>query len=110
MASVKGNESNLAGRKPTRKLGGMSDVLAIATDLGYSRFRPPTSQDDLNSGYDLIRLLRDLTTVQRKVAELHVELQGRRYEGRSLDACERNGKEDRNVSKDHYYIERFYPE
>lgn len=44
MASVKGNESNLAGRKPTGKLGGMSDVLAIATDLGYSRFRPPPSQ------------------------------------------------------------------
>lgn len=47
MASIQGSDHNSCswvGRKPSRPLGGMSDVLAIASDLGYSRFRPPPSQ------------------------------------------------------------------
>ncbi|KAJ0801399.1 putative HAUS augmin-like complex subunit 2 [Helianthus annuus] len=77
MASIEGN---LAGKK----LGGMSDILVVAADLGYSRYRPPPSQEYLRNGDDLTRLLRELNAVQRKVAALNVELQGR--------------KEDMNIS------------
>ncbi|MFS7921968.1 putative HAUS augmin-like complex subunit 2 [Helianthus anomalus] len=77
MASIEGN---LAGKK----LGGMSDILLVAADLGYSRYRPPPSQEYLQNGDDLTRLLRELNAVQSKVAALNVELQGR--------------KEDMNIS------------
>jgi HAUS augmin-like complex subunit 2 len=85
------NESSWVGKKPLRRLGGMSDALSIAADLGFSI--PPTpSQEEFQSlstgttekGDELIRVLRELTTVQRKIADLQVELQGR--------------KEDKNVA------------
>ncbi|KAL8195373.1 hypothetical protein R6Q57_025776 [Mikania cordata] len=78
MASIQGADGNWVGKKPPRQLGGMSDVLAVAADLGYSRYRPPASQEELRNGDDLIKLLRELNVVQRKVADLHVELQGRK--------------------------------
>nr|XP_043630973.1 AUGMIN subunit 2-like [Erigeron canadensis] len=76
MASIQGNNGDR--RNPNRKLGGISDALAMASDLGYSRYRPRQSPEDLQNGDDLVRLLRDLSTVHRKVSELHVELQGRK--------------------------------
>ncbi|KAI7729256.1 hypothetical protein M8C21_002195 [Ambrosia artemisiifolia] len=89
MASIQGSEGSWVGRKPLRRLGGMSDALSIAADLGFS-VAPPPSQEDLQNlssgekGDDLIRVLRELTSVQRKIADLQVELQGR--------------KEDKNVA------------
>nr|GEY49077.1 augmin subunit 2-like [Tanacetum cinerariifolium]GEZ22185.1 augmin subunit 2-like [Tanacetum cinerariifolium] len=90
MASIQGSESGWVGRKPLRRLGGMSDALSIASDLGYT-VAPLPSQEDLQNlsaggekGDDLIRVLRELTCVQRKIADLQVELQGR--------------KEDKNVA------------
>ncbi|KAJ9537695.1 hypothetical protein OSB04_030428 [Centaurea solstitialis] len=90
MASIQGSDSSWVGRKPLRRLGGMSDALSIATELGFS-VAPPPSQEDLQNlsaggekGDDLIRVLRELTSVQRKIADLQVELQGR--------------KEDKNVA------------
>lgn len=90
MASIQGSDSSWVGRKPLRRLGGMSDALSIAAELGFS-VAPPPSQDDLQNlsaggekGDDLIRVLRELTSVQRKIADLQVELQGR--------------KEDKNVA------------
>uniref|UniRef100_A0A5B6ZFG7 HAUS augmin-like complex subunit 2 n=1 Tax=Davidia involucrata TaxID=16924 RepID=A0A5B6ZFG7_DAVIN len=86
-----GSDTTWVGKKPLRRLGGMSDALSIAADLGFS-VPPPPSQEELQNlsttagekGNDLIRVLRELTTVQRKIADLQVELQGR--------------KEDRNVA------------
>lgn len=43
MASIQGNDSSWVGRKPLRRLGGMSDALSIASDLGFS-VAPPHSQ------------------------------------------------------------------
>ncbi|XP_071691861.1 AUGMIN subunit 2 [Rutidosis leptorrhynchoides] len=90
MSSIQGSDGSWVGRKPLRRLGGMSDALSIAADLGFS-VAPPTSQEDLQNlstggekGDDLIRVLRELTSVQRKIADLQVELQGR--------------KEDKNVA------------
>ncbi|KAI3803571.1 hypothetical protein L1987_31727 [Smallanthus sonchifolius] len=90
MASIQGSDSSWVGRKPLRRLGGMSDALSIAADLGFS-VTPPPSQEDLQNlsaggekGDDLIRVLRELTSVQRKISDLQVELQGR--------------KEDKNVA------------
>ncbi|KAI3716180.1 hypothetical protein L6452_23334 [Arctium lappa] len=90
MASIQGSDSGWVGRKPLRRLGGMSDALSIAAELGFS-VAPPPSQEDLQNlsaggekGDDLIRVLRELTSVQRKIADLQVELQGR--------------KEDKNVA------------
>lgn len=85
-----GSDTTWVGRKPIRRLGGMSDALSIAADLGFS-VPPPPSQEEFQNlsttgekGDDLIRVLRELTTVQRKIADLQVELQGR--------------KEDKNVA------------
>nr|GMD90857.1 AUGMIN subunit 2 [Ipomoea batatas] len=86
-----GSESALVGRKPARRLGGMSDALSIAADIGFS-VSPSPSQEEVKSllgGTDgkedsLIRVLKELTAVQRKTADLQVELQGR--------------KEDKNVA------------
>nr|XP_043625079.1 AUGMIN subunit 2 [Erigeron canadensis] len=91
MASIQGSDSSSwVGRKPLRRLGGMSDALSIASELGFS-VAPPPSQEELQNvsggsekGDDLIRVLRELTSVQRKIADLQVELQGR--------------KEDKNVA------------
>ncbi|XP_050367588.1 AUGMIN subunit 2-like isoform X1 [Argentina anserina] len=85
-----GNESTWVGKKPLRRIGGMPDALSIASDLGFSVAAAPTPEVLQNwsstgeKGDDLIRVLRELTTVQRKIADLQVELQGR--------------KDDKNVS------------
>nr|DAD24045.1 TPA_asm: hypothetical protein HUJ06_025508 [Nelumbo nucifera] len=79
-----GSDTTWVGKKPLRRLGGMSDALSLAADLGFSV--SPPSQEDLQSlsantgdkSDDLIKVLRELTTVQRKIADLQVELQGRK--------------------------------
>ncbi|KAL7133205.1 hypothetical protein ABFS83_12G124600 [Erythranthe nasuta] len=82
-------DNTWVGKKPLRRVGGMSDALSIAADLGFS-VAPPPSQEDIQNlstgekGDDLVRILRELTAVQRKIADLQVELQGR--------------KEDKNVA------------
>ncbi|CAI0417379.1 unnamed protein product [Linum tenue] len=80
-----GGDATWVSKKPLRRIGGMSDALSIAADLGYS-VAPPPSQEEVQSlsassgekGDDLIKVLRELTTVQRKIADLQVELQGRK--------------------------------
>ncbi|CAK9314725.1 unnamed protein product [Citrullus colocynthis] len=80
-----GSDTTWVGKKPLRRIGGMSDALSIAADLGFS-VSPPPSQEELQNissatgekGDDLIRVLRELTAVQRKIADLQVELQGRK--------------------------------
>ncbi|KAL5865261.1 hypothetical protein ACOSQ3_002775 [Xanthoceras sorbifolium] len=80
-----GSDTTWVGKKPLRRIGGMSDALSIAADLGFSVSAPP-SQEELQNlcanggekGDDLIRVLRELTNVQRKIADLQVELQGRK--------------------------------
>ncbi|KAJ6710752.1 HAUS AUGMIN-LIKE COMPLEX SUBUNIT 2 [Salix koriyanagi] len=79
------SDSTWVGKKPIRRIGGMADALSIAADLGFS-VAPPPSQEELQNlstasgekGDDLIRVLRELTAVQRKIADLQVELQGRK--------------------------------
>ncbi|EOA27608.1 hypothetical protein CARUB_v10023758mg [Capsella rubella] len=86
-----GSDTTWVGKKPIRRIGGLSDALSIAADLGFA-VAPPPSQEELQSlalsngerGDDLIRVLRELSAVQRKIADLQVELQGR--------------KDDKNVS------------
>lgn len=86
-----GSDSTWVGRKPVRRLGGMSDALSIAADLGFA-VSPPPSQEEIqcfSSGSgeksdELVRVLKELTAVQRKIADLQVELQGR--------------KEDKNIA------------
>ncbi|XVF38127.1 hypothetical protein REPUB_Repub20aG0071600 [Reevesia pubescens] len=63
----------------------MFDALSIAADLGFSVPAPPSQEEVQNlssttgeKGDDLIKVLRELTTVQRKIAYLQVELQGRK--------------------------------
>uniref|UniRef100_A0A1D1Y720 Putative ATP-dependent RNA helicase spindle-E n=1 Tax=Anthurium amnicola TaxID=1678845 RepID=A0A1D1Y720_9ARAE len=72
------------GRKPSKRLGGMAEALSIASELGFTI--PPVQEDGqsmLNSSAsdkndDLIKVLRELTSVQRNIATLQVELQGRK--------------------------------
>ncbi|KAI4341007.1 hypothetical protein MLD38_025786 [Melastoma candidum] len=79
------SDSTWVGKKPIRRIGGMSDALSIAADLGFT-VAPPPSQDEIQNlstsngekGDDLIRVLRELTAVQRKISDLQVELQGRK--------------------------------
>ncbi|KAF9622413.1 hypothetical protein IFM89_031216 [Coptis chinensis] len=80
-----GSDTTWVGKKPLRRLGGMSDALSIASDLGFILPPPPTQEDLQNlatttgdKSDDLIRVLRELTTAQRKIADLQVELQGRK--------------------------------
>ncbi|ONI18355.1 hypothetical protein PRUPE_3G211000 [Prunus persica] len=80
-----GSDSTWVGKKPLRRIGGMSDALSIASDLGFSVAAPPTQEELQNlstttgeKGDDLIKVLRELTSVQRKIADLQVELQGRK--------------------------------
>ncbi|KAG6385244.1 hypothetical protein SASPL_154074 [Salvia splendens] len=129
-----GGDTTWVGKKPLRRVGGMSDALSIAADLGFTVAPPPSQvvgtaifaiarsssalalkkfscsisccgnvgdaefvfdldlffdQEEIQNlsdakGDDLIRILRELTAVQRKIADLQVELQGR--------------KEDKNVA------------
>ncbi|KAG7642910.1 HAUS augmin-like complex subunit 2 [Arabidopsis suecica] len=80
-----GGDTTWVGKKPIRRIGGLSDALSIASDLGFA-VAPPPSQEELQSfassngerGDDLIRVLRELSVVQRKIADLQVELQGRK--------------------------------
>ncbi|XP_072970183.1 AUGMIN subunit 2 [Typha angustifolia] len=74
-------DANWAGKKAPKRLGGMAEALAIASDLGFSI--PPLQEDQTNSfatekSDDLIKVLRELTSVQRSIANLQVELQGRK--------------------------------
>ncbi|KAF3576640.1 hypothetical protein DY000_02029765 [Brassica cretica] len=97
-----GSDSTWVGKKPIRRIGGLSDALSIASDLGYAVAPPPSllqsnslvsgarsctlQEEYLQSlassngerGDDLIRVLRELSSVQRKIADLQVELQGRK--------------------------------
>lgn len=71
-------EAMAAAQKPAKRLGGMAEALAIAGDLG---FPAPPAQEDQNTSDksdDLVRVLRELTVVQRNIANLQVELQGRK--------------------------------
>lgn len=36
------SESSWVGRKPVKRIGGMSDALSIAADLGFSMSPPPS--------------------------------------------------------------------
>ncbi|PKU74403.1 AUGMIN subunit 2 [Dendrobium catenatum] len=72
-----------AGKKPSKRLGGMAEALSIASDLGFSI--PPVEEELKSSSSssgdksdELIRVLRELTVVQRSIANLQVELQGRK--------------------------------
>ncbi|CAO2813139.1 unnamed protein product [Amaranthus hypochondriacus] len=83
-----GSDSSWVGKKPLRRVGGMSDALSIASDLGFHVSTPPPPplpKEELQNlsangerGDDLVRVLRDLTAVQRKIADLEVELRGRK--------------------------------
>ncbi|KAF5178055.1 Augmin subunit [Thalictrum thalictroides] len=73
------------GKKPFRRLCGMSDALSIAADLGFAVPPPPTQEELQNlstitgdKSDDLIRVLRELTIAEGKIADLQVELQGRK--------------------------------
>lgn len=80
------SDTSWVGKKPLRRLGGMADALSIASDLGFSIPPPPSQEDAQNlsttsnsdKSDDLIRVLRELTSVQRNIANLQVELQGRK--------------------------------
>ncbi|KAF6176844.1 hypothetical protein GIB67_026531 [Kingdonia uniflora] len=83
-----GGDPTWVGKKPPRKLGGMSDALSIASNLGFSIPPPPSStqEEDIQNlstttgdkSDNLIRVSRELTVAQRKIVDLHVELQGRK--------------------------------
>ncbi|XP_058739822.1 AUGMIN subunit 2-like isoform X1 [Vicia villosa] len=77
--------SSSVGRKPVKRGGGMSTVLSIANDLGFSvsttssrgglqNSSPTTTEKD----EDLIKVLRELAAIQRKIADLEIELQRRK--------------------------------
>ncbi|WOK99370.1 AUGMIN subunit 2 [Canna indica] len=82
--SVSSDTGFATAKKPPKRLGGMAEALAIASDLGFPI--PPVQEDQQSlsssvsgdKGDDLIRVLRQLTTVQRNIANLQVELQGRK--------------------------------
>lgn len=98
-----------------RQLGGISDALSIASDLGFSVRSPPSKKLSFSNDTkceDFVRLLRELTIVQRKVADFHVELQGRKEDmnvGHLTHVSEME-KKSRNISKDYSNIKRCYPE
>ncbi|KAL8130544.1 hypothetical protein V2J09_019699 [Rumex salicifolius] len=80
-----GSDTSWVGKKPLRRVGGMSDALSIASDLGFHVSLPPSQEEMQNSASgttekddDLVRVLRELTAVQRKIADLEVELRGRK--------------------------------
>ncbi|XP_039817589.1 AUGMIN subunit 2-like [Panicum virgatum] len=67
-----------AQQKPAKRLGGMAEALAIAADLGFPAPPPQEDQGSTDKSDDLVRVLRELTIVQRNIANLQVELQGRK--------------------------------
>ncbi|KAF6165375.1 hypothetical protein GIB67_018819 [Kingdonia uniflora] len=70
-----GGDPTGVGKKLLRRLGGMSDALSIALNLGFSIPHPSSStqEEDLQSlstttgdkSDNLIRVLRELTIAQR---------------------------------------------
>ncbi|MCI04899.1 haus augmin-like complex subunit 2 [Trifolium medium] len=79
------SKSSWVRRKPVKRIGGMSNALSIATHLGFSVSTPSPQVGLQNSSLatrekddDLIEVLRELITVQRKIADLQVELRGRK--------------------------------
>ncbi|KAI3681424.1 hypothetical protein L6452_36219 [Arctium lappa] len=81
MASVHGSDTSWVEERPMRQLGGMSEALSIAAHLGFPvRFPPSQNLSFCNDekSYDFIRILRELTTIQGKVSDLQVQLQGRK--------------------------------
>ncbi|KAL6659302.1 hypothetical protein ACP70R_003342 [Stipagrostis hirtigluma subsp. patula] len=67
-----------AQQKPGKRLGGMAEALAIAADLGFPAPPPQEDQSSMDKSDDLVKVLRELTVVQRNIANLQVELQGRK--------------------------------
>ncbi|KAH7855079.1 hypothetical protein Vadar_021001 [Vaccinium darrowii] len=95
----KGNDTTWVGRKPTRRLEGMSDALSIAADLGFSEeFQNLSTTGD--KGDVLIRVLREFTTVQKEIADLQVKLQGLKDGITRLWPVQSSSKcpEDKNVA------------
>ncbi|CAA7041238.1 unnamed protein product [Microthlaspi erraticum] len=68
-----GSDSTWVGTKPIRRIGGLSDSLSIASDLGYA-VAPPPSQEELqnlaSSNGDSIRVLGELSADEKNVAHL----------------------------------------
>lgn len=87
MSSVNGGDMAWVGKRPARRLGGMADALTMAADLG---FPVPDTEGAVAEGGKgkganeeaLVRVLRELSTVQRNLANLQVELQGRQDDER----------------------------
>ncbi|KAJ7563362.1 hypothetical protein O6H91_03G107000 [Diphasiastrum complanatum] len=82
--AVAGQDIGWVGKKPLRRLGGMADALAMATELGYSvpqedaiAVQNGSALGGSDKSEALVRVLRELTSVQRNLANLQVELQGR---------------------------------
>ncbi|MED6209648.1 AUGMIN subunit 2 [Stylosanthes scabra] len=85
--SAGNGESNWVGRSPRRRIGGMSDALSIAVDLGFtvspltpsdSLHIPPLTKPEKAKDDDLVTVLRELSSVQRKIVDSQVELQNRK--------------------------------
>ncbi|KAK3166188.1 hypothetical protein QOZ80_1AG0042560 [Eleusine coracana subsp. coracana] len=56
----------------------MAEAFAIATDLGFPAPSPQVHQSSMDNSDDLVKVLRELTVMQRNIANLQVELQGRK--------------------------------
>ncbi|KAF6154035.1 hypothetical protein GIB67_026689 [Kingdonia uniflora] len=117
-----GGDPTWVGKKPLRKLGGMSDALYITLDLGFLIPPPPSStqEEDLQKlsttrgdmSDNLIRVLRELTIAQRKITDLHVELQGRK-DNKNVAYLTHVGemeKEDQIIGNNYCHIKRCYSE
>ncbi|KAL2620559.1 hypothetical protein R1flu_000764 [Riccia fluitans] len=72
-------------RNPARRLGGMSEALSLAADIGLclppvqDEGSPNVAQISPGPGGpdELVRILRDLTAAKQKLLKLEVELKGR---------------------------------
>lgn len=64
-------DSTWVGKKPLRRIGGMSDALSIASDLGYS-VAPPPSQvlSTFSFGLPILTHSSEITTFLYFLAEL----------------------------------------
>ncbi|KAJ7297371.1 hypothetical protein O6H91_Y060900 [Diphasiastrum complanatum] len=89
--AVAGQDIGWVGKKPLRRLGGMADALAMATELGYSvpqedaiAVQNGSALGGSDKSEALVRVLRELTSVQRNLANLQVELQGRQVSSSHL--------------------------
>ncbi|KAK3162687.1 hypothetical protein QOZ80_1BG0092500 [Eleusine coracana subsp. coracana] len=68
----------VAQPKLGKRLRGMAEALTIAADLGLPAPPPQDVQSSKDKSDDLVKVLRELTAVQRNIANLQVELQGRK--------------------------------